>query len=103
MRNELTVESGQNSNGSWEHQLLAGLPSYQALTPGQIASHVVRDPAVGIWIGIVALILGIGTILYQQQRLDRNVRELTAALTESQADRHEIHHEIEQVKAVVQP
>lgn len=99
MRDALITESGQNLNGSSEHQLF--LPAYQSLTVGQITKHVLRDPAVGIWVGIVLLILGLGSILYQQQRLDRNVRALTEALGESQADRHEIHHEIEQVKAVV--
>jgi len=102
MRDALITESGPSSNGSWEHQLLReSLPAYQSLTVGQITKHVLRDPAVGIWVGIVLLILGLGSILYQQQRLDRNVRALTEALGESQADRHEIHSELEQVKAVV--
>jgi hypothetical protein len=58
---------------------------------------------VAVWVGILLILAGMTGMLWQHQRVDKKITRIQSMLSASRVDRQEIHHEIEEVKAVVTP
>ena len=103
MRNGTITENGERLSGTWDHQPLPYSQAVPRLSILPTAKHICRDPMVAVWIGILLILMGMTAMLWQHQKIDRSVTKIQSMLLKSEADRHEIHHEIEEVKAVATP
>jgi hypothetical protein len=68
------------------------------ITISSVASKLHGDPFVGVFGLVVAIILGMGVMIWQYQRIHNDILSLKAAIIDSQADRAEIHREVAEVK-----
>jgi hypothetical protein len=67
---------------------------FPRITVKALAGKLSSDPLIAVWFGFVAIVVGIGSILWTASAIRHDIRALKSSMSASQQDRDELHREI---------
>jgi hypothetical protein len=85
-----TLESKPNSNGSW-----SDVPVYPRISPAKTIRHVASADKVLTWLALSLIAIGLAVVIYKADAIYHQLATIRSHLSISDADRHQLHREIE--------
>lgn len=65
----------------------------------KVARHVLADPFVGLWAGIMFILFGLSVVLWNHQRVDADLRRIEAHVVANKAEADDNHRQIQAVRS----